>query len=69
MISSAPGLARQGYDFEIPADHPDFPATGLSRASYVVCDKIVDVDVSKLTEYVGRFENRLAAEFRKWMGI
>lgn len=69
MISSASGLARPGYDFEIRDDHPDFPATGLDRTSYVVCDKIVEVDVSRLTEYVGRFENRLAEEFKKWMGI
>lgn len=69
LISSATGLARPGYDFEISDQHPDFAATGLDRTSYVVCDKIVDVEMSKLTEYVGRFENRLAVEFKKWLGI
>lgn len=70
VLVSSSDLFRQGYDFLIPSDHPDFPATGLKKTSFAIGDQIHEVSTTALEEKfrLGRLQGGLARDFNKWLG-
>jgi len=67
-ISAAAQLYNPLLHFQIPANHPDFPTTGLRRTSYVLGEDIRDVQASKLQERVGQLNGDLRTKFVQWIG-
>lgn len=69
LVSGAMDLYDSTVHFLIEQDHPDFPATGLQRTSYVAGDMIVEAEIGSLLRKRGQLEGELGAAFRKWIGI
>lgn len=67
ILVSSSDLNREGYDFKIDREHPNFPATGLRSTSYVVGDQIYGVPTERLSTFLGRLEGELAREFDAWI--
>jgi hypothetical protein len=66
-ISSKTDLYRRGEHFPIPDDHPDFRATGLVAASYVIGSPVFDAQPSQVVKVIGRLQGQLARDFTRWM--
>ena len=69
MVSGNLDLFDAGRDFLIEAEHENFPATGLSRASYVFGGYGAEVPASTLEKKRGELVGRLLEEFRLWWGF
>jgi mRNA-degrading endonuclease toxin of MazEF toxin-antitoxin module len=65
---SASDLYRADLDFPLDPDHPDFHATGLDRASFILGDEWAEIDTSRLSVYLGRLTGHLAEDFLEWLG-
>jgi len=68
-ISGEPDLFDRNLHFRIEPTHPDFPATGLKRRSYVLCDELHEIRLADILKHLGRFDDRLAGEFKNWYGM
>jgi hypothetical protein len=68
-ISSQPELFEAGYHFWIEKAHPDYRATGLTKRSYVLDNKIYDLEMTDVKKRLGRLDGDLAKEFKDWYGI
>lgn len=66
-LSSQMDLYRPANHFRLEKTDTDFPATGLLRTSYILGEKVIEVDVNLLTRRVGRLEGALAQDFDKWI--
>jgi hypothetical protein len=66
-LSSAVQLFNPTLHFLISDMHPDFSATGLKRASYANGTEIHQIEIAKLTKFIGRFEGKLAKDFKAWI--
>lgn len=60
--------------FEIRDTHPNFAATGLSRACFLICEQIQEVHRDRFVldgrlQLKGQLEEELLVEFRKYFGI
>ena len=67
VLVSSSELYRPGLHFLIPKEHPNFPATGLTKTSFVLGGQIRDLPIEELDERLGRLEGELAKEFDKWI--
>jgi len=67
-VSSALDLRRTTVDFLIEKTHVNFPATGLTRTSFVVSDRFRDLPFEAMEKRIGRLEGELAASFIDWLG-
>jgi hypothetical protein len=54
--------------FTIRADHPDFPASGLTETSYVIGAPIINGDRKYIVKKLGILTGALAKEFFEWIG-
>jgi len=68
LVSAARDLINPAFHFLIDATHPDFPLTGLDRASFVAGDELRDVRIEDLGQFLGRLEGDLARAFEEWIG-
>lgn len=46
----------------------DFSAAGLTMSTYVDCQRVVNVKLSRLLTCEGRLTGQLLADFRDWLG-
>ena len=67
-ISAATDLFDPALHFRLDPRHPDFPATGLRKASFIIANWPVDAAEAVLQKRIGRLEGRLADEFTRWLG-
>jgi hypothetical protein len=67
-ISSQIDLMVEFQDFPIEAGHPDFPATGLRRSSYVIGNLPARVSVDRLERRLGELRGELRREFERFCG-
>ena len=70
LLVSAQWDCHLPTDFEIRADHPDFPATGLTKECYVR-DRLIDEPLIKFTNkgHRGELSGTLLTSFKKWLGL
>ena len=54
--------------FTLRPDHPDFAATNLKAASYVIGDSIARPEQGIRPQVIGKLTGQLAEEFAKWLG-
>jgi hypothetical protein len=62
------GECYEGGCFVIGSNHPDFPATGLTKTSYVDDQKIVELGIGEFKKRRGQLVNELLREFRAFAG-
>ena len=55
--------------FMIPSHDPDFPATGLTKDSYIHDIRIIDIPEDALGRYRGKLSGQLLTDFRKRAGV
>ena len=67
-ISSATDLFDRIQHFPLDPRHPDFPATGLTKTSYIIGNNAVENDGSAFDERLGCLQGNLAKEFIEWFG-
>lgn len=68
VISSAMDLYNRTTDLLIDSNHPDFPATGLTRTCYIT-GNFVEAPISRLSKNaIGRLEGDFEVQFDKWFG-
>jgi hypothetical protein len=67
-LSSKLDLYRPGEHFLIREDDPDFGATGLETASYVLGAPLFRADVSRVMSVRGALTGELARAFTNWIG-
>jgi len=60
-------LYREGADFLISSDHPDFPATGLKKTSYVMDVEAQLIEEERIQKRYGHLRGLLAAAFEEWL--
>lgn len=66
-ISSKMELYRgPQFHFKISSTDPDFAKTGLTVDSYVVGERVVDVELCDFVRKRGQLEGELLARFKKW---
>ena len=65
-ISSALELFDPTQHFRLDPQHPDFPATGLRKASYIIGSRPVDSSTTTLEKRLGCLQGDLAAKFLEW---
>jgi len=53
--------------FVIEAEHPDFPATGLTRTCYVLGDCLSTIERRQLARRRGKLQGELAKVFENWI--
>lgn len=66
-ISAAVDLFDPELHFRLDPSHPDFPLTGLKRASFIVANLPVDAPQAVLERRLGCLQSQLAAEFLNWL--
>ena len=66
-ISTAMDLYK-GPDlhFKIESSDPDFAKTGLTADSYIIGERLLEIEISSLLRKRGRLEGELLARFRTW---
>ena len=53
--------------FGIDSEHPDFPATGLTKSCYVLTDYMGPVERRQLMKRRGKLQGEIARAFAKWI--
>jgi len=66
-ISSKLDLYKPDQHFLINANHPDFPATGLSTTSYVIGSPVIDITPEEVEKVIGALTGELGCAFRRWI--
>jgi hypothetical protein len=67
-ISAALDLRGASWQhFAIPSEHPDFPATGLTKSCYVLGYSLGTVRPSQLIKRKGKLQGQLAKAFQDWI--
>lgn len=68
-VSSSFDLYSFVTDFLIEISHPDFPATGLQKTSYIYGQQFYDIAATVLSKKCrGVLKGDLAKAFDKWLG-
>jgi mRNA-degrading endonuclease toxin of MazEF toxin-antitoxin module len=67
-ISAQMDLFSPLLHFKIEKDHPDFKATGLNRTSYVMGNKLREIDSSDFIARLGKLDGDMAKRFQDWIG-
>jgi hypothetical protein len=60
--------------FALDPNHPDFAATGLTRACHIICTKFYDFQEGQFTlegrqQLKGELQGELLADFRAFAGV
>jgi hypothetical protein len=61
-------LYNPHWHFPLDSKHPDFPATGLTKDSYISGEKFFEVPIDELGRKTGILQGNLAKDFDKWIG-
>lgn len=66
-------ISGQDYDsapFELRDDHPNFPATGLKKTSFIYdAESFHQLRVTAFTKRLGQLEGTMLSDFRKSAGV
>lgn len=57
------------FGFYLDPHHPDFAVTGLSKACYILDERLYEVPLMGFRKFRGRLANVLLAEFRRYAGV
>lgn len=63
------GQCYDGQCFFISRTHPDFPATGLAKDSYIHDKFIIELAVDEFLDRKGELTGELLAEFLQYAGL
>jgi len=66
-ISAALDLFDPELHFRLDPGHPDFPATGLKKASFIIANLPVDALEAGIERRIGLLQGQLASEFLAWL--
>ena len=67
-ISSALDLFDRRDHFMLHKNHPDFPATGLRKESFLGVSRIRELRGDKLAKRLGVVTGQLLQDFKIWFG-
>ncbi|MCZ7644190.1 MAG: hypothetical protein M5U26_02735 [Planctomycetota bacterium] len=67
-VSAAMDLYDSLQHFKLDPNHPDFPATGLKKVSYIIGNRPIEVSLAALETQIGCLQGNLALEFQDWFG-
>lgn len=66
--SAEPDMFDPNVHFRVWKSDDDFPATGLTRDSYIAGNRIQKIKIENLQERIGNLEGTLAKRALDWIG-